>query len=595
MFKVNNKVKNLNLVSYLFKKIWNELSSRRKLQLFSLLFLMLLSGIAEMLTLASVIPFITLLTNPESFLELNIVQKFSNFFGIKDYSDLLLSTTIFFISAVIFSALIRLTNLWLNIRLSALIGNDFSCKVFDRVLKKDYLFHINTPSSKSITIITSKIGALVLVISKYLQGLTSIIIITFILVSLIFIDKSIALTTFTIFGIIYLTIAYSLKNKLINISKTISLSSEIMVKTIQEGLSSIREIILDGNQKKYLSIFKSADFPVRIGYAKNTFFALFPRYVLETIGIIIISLIAYNLTTSSSQQLTSITFLGTLALGIQKILPAIQLAYTAWSEINGYSRSCIDIFDIINDENNEYKNIGFVEKLTTFKKLEFKNVSFRYSNDSKYILEDISFTIHSGEKVGIIGITGSGKSTLIDLIMGLLMPTKGEIFINDRKIDNDQNLALLYSWRRAIAHVPQNIFLSNGTIEENISFGYEEYNPNIEDIKFAADISCISEFINKLPLKYKSFVGERGVKISGGQIQRIGIARAVFKNKNILILDEATSSLDEKTEKDVIKNIENNGISNTLLMISHRPSTIKNCNRVFEVKDHTVIEIRSDS
>lgn len=584
----NKKQRKLNLVFYIFTRIWAGLSKKRRIQIIFLSLISILSGISEMLTIASLIPFLSVISEPENFWNINYVKKISSYFNIQNANDLLPFVTIIFIVAVIFATIIRLTNLWLNIKLSASIGNDFSRKVFGKVLQKDYLFHINTPSSKTISILTTKIGELVLVINKYLQGLSSIIICFSIFTILIFIEKSIAISILGIFSLIYCTIALVLKNKLREISKIISLSNEKMVNYIQLGLGAIREIILDGNQNLYLSPFAVADYSVRLGYAKNSFYALFPRFLIESIGIILISSIAFFITRNYESGITTITFLGTLALGIQRILPAIQVTYTSWTEINGYSKSLLDIFEVLDSDNNNV-NIPQTYSLSAFKNLEFKNVSFRYSKNSKYILKDISFKINAGEKIGIIGTTGSGKSTLIDLIMGLLPPSKGAILVNNKKI-NSKNLNLLMSWRKYIAHVPQSIFLTNGTIEDNISFGLSKKSYLLSDLKFASKVACIYDFINNLPQKFQSHVGERGVKISGGQLQRIGLARAIFKRKDFIILDEATSSLDEKTEKNVIKNIEEHTLFNTILMISHRLTTIKNCDRVLEIKDASIFE-----
>lgn len=574
--------KNFNLVIFIFTKIWDGLSKKRKIQVIGLSLISVLSGLSEMLTLASLVPFLSVISDPERFWNINLVKETSLKFNIENVNDLLPYVTIIFIITVICTAIIRLVNLWLNIKLSASIGTDFSCKVYEKVLNKDYIFHINNPSSKTISILNTKISALVLVVNKYLQGFTAIIICLSIFTSLVFIDKSIAFSIFGIFSLIYYTIAIVLKKKLRRFSKIIALSNERLVKYIQEGLGAIREIILDGNQNLYLSSFREADYSVRFGYAKNSFYGLFPRYLIESIGIILISTMAFFLTRGDGPKLSTITFLGTLALGIQRILPSIQLTYTAWTEINGYSKSLLDIFEIL-DSKDKNINISETYPLSAFKKLEFKNVSFKYSKNSKYILKNISFTINEGEKIGIIGTTGSGKSTLIDLIMGLLSPTEGEIYVNDEKMNN-----ILMGWRKSISHVPQNIFLTNGTIEENISFGISKKLYTLADIKHATKIACIYDFIYELPQRHQSYVGERGVKISGGQLQRIGIARAIFKRKNILILDEATSSLDQKTEQKVISNIEKDDLFKTILMISHRLSTIKNCNRVFELKDGNI-------
>jgi len=586
------KIKPRNIHIYLFFKIWNAINIRRKKQLFLVSILMILSGLSEMLTLASLVPFLSVITNPSEFWEIRIVQKVALIFGVISYEDLMPIVTILFISAVCLSAIVRLLNLWINIKLSALIGSDFACKTYENVLSRQYSSYLNSSSSKTISTLTSKVPALCTVVTKYLQFFTAFVVIVGILLTLILIEKTIAIFVPIVFGVIYLIIGFILNKKLKVSSKIIATSSDKMVKSVQQGLGHFREIILEGNQKYFLSDFKKYDFPMRLGYAKNLYFAMFPRYILETIGIIIISLIAYSLTQRDAQSISLISFLGILTLGVQRILPSIQIIYSSWAEISGYSKPTLDVLEIV-EENKKFYNLNNIVPIEKFTKIEFKNVSFKYSKNDDFILKNISTEIYSGDVVGIIGKTGSGKSTFIDLLMGLLQPTMGEILIDGKNINKPSNRKLLSQWRKSLAHVPQSIFLSEGTIKENISLGINDNLIRNSEIKNSAKIAFIDEFINSLDLKYNTYVGERGVKLSGGQVQRIGIARALFKKKKVLILDEATSALDTNTEENVILNIGKEKIARTIIMISHRHSTLDKCNKLIEIKKGKLLEVKN--
>jgi ATP-binding cassette subfamily B protein len=227
------------------------------------------------------------------------------------------------------------------------------------------------------------------------------------------------------------------------------------------------------------------------------------------------------------------------------------------------------------------------------KNIKFEKVSFKYKTSNNNIISDLNLDIKKGERLGLIGKTGSGKSTLVDLIMGLLNPQKGSIFIDGIKINNNENSSLLFSWRASIAHVPQNIFLINATIAENIAFGVPFSKIDLNRVKNAAKQACIDDFIKDTKNGYFTKTGERGIMLSGGQLQRIGIARAIYKKAKILILDEATSALDIETEEKIIKNIEVFSSDVTIIFIAHRYSLLRNCNRIIEINNGKIIKDKS--
>ena len=270
-------------------------------------------------------------------------------------------------------------------------------------------------------------------------------------------------------------------------------------------------------------------------------------------------------------------------MAVQRLLPSLQIIYSQWGFIKGSKASQEKILSIL-DEPIEYKlNRSF--KFAFKNNIHLKSVLFKYSKSSEIILNSINLKIYKGEKIGFVGKTGSGKSTLVDIIMGLLEPVSGTLAIDDKDLYHEKNKKYLYSWRSLIAHVPQNIYLADSTIAENIALGCNLKEIDFERLNQVAEKAQILEYILKNPNGFYQRVGERGTLLSGGQRQRIGIARALYQRKSLLILDEATSALDSGTELNVMESIKDLSKDMTVLIISHRISTLTYCDRIFRVEN----------
>jgi len=351
-------------------------------------------------------------------------------------------------------------------------------------------------------------------------------------------------------------------------------------KSLQEGLGGIREVILDGSQKYYLDLYKVADLPYRKALADNVYLSAQPRFLMEALGMTLLAVIAFFFTSNGGTFHAYLPILGSMAMGAQKLLPLLQQLYSSWSIMKGGESVLNDTLDFLDQKISEIHLVKSSEKLQFNSKIEIKDVSFRYSKDSDLVLQNFSLKISKGSRFGFIGKTGAGKSTLIDLIMGLLIPTNGFILIDDIVLTEE----IIPSWQRKISHVPQSIYLSDTSIYENIALGVPKEEINFERVHIAAKKAQIGDFIESLPEKYSTFVGERGVRLSGGQRQRIGIARALYKEASVIIFDEATSALDSETEKAVMESIEALDKDLTILIIAHRLSTIEKCDMIVELK-----------
>jgi ATP-binding cassette subfamily B protein len=290
---------------------------------------------------------------------------------------------------------------------------------------------------------------------------------------------------------------------------------------------------------------------------------------------------------SSDGALLALPILGVLALGAQRSLPLMQQLYGGWNSILGGKASMADVLDLLDQPLPSYVNLPEPKPMVLKQSVRFDNVSFSYGKDLPKTLNNINLEFPKGSRIGIIGPTGCGKSTMLDILMGMLEPTEGSIQIDDKPIDETNQRA----WQRAVAHVPQNIFLTDATIAENIALGIPINKIDLNSIKKASQKACMSEFIESCSEGYYSNVGERGIWLSGGQRQRIGIARALYKNASVLIFDEATSALDNETEQSVMQAIEELDDDITLFIIAHRLTTLKKCTHIVELSEGKVKRI----
>jgi ATP-binding cassette subfamily B protein len=474
---------------------------------------------------------------------------------------------------------LRILLLWAGNRLSYAVGADLSLSIYRRTLYQPYAVHIARNSSEIINGISRKTGNVIGMITAVITFLGSSIILITILVALLLINPLITFTTFGVLGFIYIAIVFLTRKRQLACSKIIADESTQVIKLLQEGLGGIRDILIDGCQNVFCQIYRKADLSLRRAQGDNLFISQSPRYLMETVGMIFIAGLAYALAIQENGIADAIPVLGVLALGAQRLLPVMQQAYQAWSNIQGEMVSLNDALDLLDQHLPDYANQPYTSPIPFVEQIFLHNVWFRYGLESPWIFKNLYLTIKKGSCVGFIGSTGGGKSTLLDILMGLLPPTRGNL-----KIDNCSITAKNHrSWQAHIAHVPQTIFLADTTIKENIAFGVPKNEIDFEKVKLAARQAQIAEVIEGWKTKYETVVGERGVRLSGGQRQRIGIARALYKEADVIIFDEATSALDSKTEQAVMETIE--GISKhlTILIIAHRISTLKNCTQIFEL------------
>ena len=569
------------------KELLSFLSSKRRIQLGFIGILMIIGSLAEVASIGLVIPFLGALTSPEVIYQKEFLLPIIEYFGITSPEQLILPFTLFFIVAVIISAVTRLIILYSTIRFSHAVGHDLGINLYRRILYQSYSFHSNQNSSDIINGIIVKVNTITgSVIKPLLIMISSILFILGIVTALMFVDTKTSILAFSGFGLVYFIVIKFTHKILHKNGQKIAHYSTQVIKSLQEGLGGIRDVLIDGTQSFFSTIYKKSDISSRKASATNAFIGGSPRYILESLGMVLIAILAYSLTSNDSSFESVIPTLGALALGAQRLLPSMQQLYESYSGIKGAQASLDDVLKLLRRNLPSYAGLSFIEPLKVKTDIVLNNISFRYSDNLPWVLNNINLRFEVGSRVGFVGETGSGKSTLLDILMGLIDPTSGELLIDDELISGHNR----HNWWRNIAHVPQSIFLSDNTIKENIAFGIDNNKIEFRNVQNAAKLAQIHNLINDWPKGYQTSVGERGVRLSGGQRQRIGIARALYKNVNVLVLDEATSSLDTKTEIDVMKSIESLNKNLTIFIVAHRISTLKDCDIIHVVEKGSIVK-----
>lgn len=567
---------------------WAHLTIRRKHQLAVLLVLMILASFAEVLSLGAVLPFLGVLTQPEIVFAHSAIQPLLGWMDITSPQSLLLPITLGFIIAALLAGGMRLLLLYVQTKLSYAIGADFSYQIYRRTLYQPYAVHVSRNSSEVISGVTSKVRMIIgYFLTPILTLISSAVILVSILVALVVVNPLVSLAAFLGFGAIYGIVIIVTRTRLKAYSQRIATESNQVVKLLQEGLGGIRDVLLDGTQETYCQQYRRADIPLLHAQASSTIIGGSPRFAAEALGMAFIAFLAYVMARQDGGITGTIALLGVLALGAQRLLPVLQQGYLSIIQLRSGRHSLEDALGLLNQHIDAQVYGQSARALPFERSIRLENLEFRYNSQTPLVLQDVNLTIPCGTRVGFIGTTGSGKSTLLDIIMGLLCPTAGILWVDDIPLEPGTQRA----WQRRIAHVPQSIYLADASIAENIAFGVPAPQIDRDRVRLAAQQAQISDHIESLVDGYDTRVGERGVRLSGGQRQRIGIARALYKQAEVIILDEATSALDNATEQAVMDAISAVGEGLTVLIIAHRLTTLRNCDQIVELRQGRVVRV----
>ena len=568
--------------------LWNRLGHRRQYQFVSILGLMVLASMAEVISVGAIVPFLGVLTAPERVFEHEFAQPLIRLLGATSSEDLLLPMTWTFAATVLVAGAIRLTLAHVTTRFSYAIGADFSFEVYRRTLFQPYPVHISRNSSEIINAIYGKTAMLTgSILVPMLTLFSAIFLLCGLSLALFALDPVLMLSIGGGLMIIYGSILKITRHRLKQNSEVIANESTRVIRSLQEGLGGIRDVLIDGSQAAFCAIYQSADRPLRVAQSNNTFISASPRYVIETLGMILIAFLAYLMSRREGGMAMAVPVLGALALGAQRLLPVLQQAYSALAIIRGAEASLRDTVLLLEQPLPVEADSAVPEPLPFAHGILLEDMSFSYTTGTVPVLSNIDLFLPRGKRIGFLGATGSGKSTLLDVIMGLLQPSEGNLRV-DGQIIGEKNHR---NWQLHVAHVPQSIYLSDSSIEENIAFGLPKNKIDSPRVRQVAKQAQIDEVIEGWPDKYQTRVGERGVRMSGGQRQRIGIARALYKRADVIIFDEATSALDNETERAVMQAIDSLSPDLTILIVAHRLTTLQKCDFIVELNNGRVSRI----
>lgn len=569
----------------LLRRLWRHLSRRRQRQFVMLTCLTPISALAEVISLGAVLPFLGILISPGRVFRQPFIADLARKFDILSADQLVLPLTIGFIVAALVAGGIRMLLLWLSSRLAFACGTDLSMEVYRRTLYQPYRVHVARNSGVVISGIINSVNNAAGVLLSLLTLISSVVLLGAVTIALVAIDPMMALISTLGFGALYRLITWMSRRRLELNSKRIADEHLRVVKALQEGLGGIRDVLLDGTQPVYCEIYGQADSRLRRAFGDNNFIGQSPRFAMEALGMVLLALLAYGASHRIGGVATALPALGALALGAQRLLPALQQIYSSWANIVGSHTSLAAAIDLL-DQPISAELLQPVPKPVPFlDSIRLEAVRFRYSADAPWALDGLNLTIRKGARVGFVGSTGSGKSTAFDVLMGLLTPTDGALFVDGMRIEGDR----IRGWQQTIAHVPQSIYLADATLAENIAFGVPRESIDQRRMQQAAKQAQIADIIERRPEGYDAFVGERGVRLSGGQRQRIGIARALYKQASVLVFDEATSALDNATEQSVMDAIHGLSHDLTILLIAHRLSSVRRCDTIVELEDGRVV------
>ncbi len=547
---------------------------------------MLLGATAELASLGAVLPFLALMADPAAVSKYPLLASTASNVGI-DENEVLLAAALLFGLLAVAAAGVRLTVSWATHRFTFGIGRDLGVGVFSNCLAQPYSWHVTRNSSDSLAAINKVQIVVNAGLLPIISAMVAAVIAFAIVVALLIIDAKTATAAAGGFVGSYLLISILVRSTLAANGKTIATAQRSRIQVVQEALGGIRDVILDQAQGVFHNRYEREERDFRKAQAINAFLGQAPRYALEGLALLIISFLAYRLGSGPNGMEAMLPTLGAIALGGQKLMPLIQQIYSGWTKFRGAQASLAEVLDLMSLPPAE---AGITPKIKFSESLNLVNVSFRYAGQQHFVLDNANLRINRGATVGIVGITGSGKSTLMDIIMGLLVPEQGSVLIDGQKL-TAQNAS---GWRAQIAHVPQDIYLTDASIRENIAFGVEPTRIDERRLHAAAVKAQIHSYIVGLPRGYYSSVGERGVQLSGGQKQRIGLARALYKEASVLVLDEATSALDSETERHVIESVNQLQGEITILIVAHRVTTLRECNQIIEISNGTVRSIAKE-
>ena len=561
------------------KKLWKILSPLDKRKVFYVLILVIGMAFIESAGVISIMPFLAILSNPNVVESNHYLTILYNIMGQGAKQNFIVNLGFLSLAIVIFSTIFKIITQYAVNRFSSLQRHYFSTRLLKIYLQQNYEFFIQRNSATLVKNILSEVDQLIW--TMILPALTlmsyGVVLLSMVGILLLY-DPLMAIATAFVLCAFYVSIYILVRKKLTQIGQEFTQANKERYQTCQEALAGIKDVMINNAKLGYIEQFERSSRVFARHIATRDTLGHIPLNIIETVGYGCLISLAMILVVSGKDVSHILPILGLYGFAAYRMLPAAQNIYRSISQIK-FSQQVLNIlkseFELEKNEIGQGHVISKIEKLKFNQSVRLQNIQFAYPNRlDQPVLNGFSIEIKKNTSLGIMGKSGSGKSTLMDIMLGLLVPQKGNIYIDDVELTREN----IDVWRDLVGYVPQFIYLADKTIAENIAFGVPKENINLEQVRRVAKLAQIDDFIrNQLPLGYDTVVGERGVMLSGGQRQRIGIARALYKNPQVLFMDEATSALDFETEKNINETIHELQDQITLIIISHKYSCIHKC------------------
>jgi len=570
-------------------KILALFTTRERRRGYLLLIMILIMAFLDTVGVASIIPFMAVLGNPEVVETNRWLALVYNRLGFTDPQEYLLFLGVLVFIALAGSIIFRALTQWVLLRFTHMRNHSISCRLFEGYLGRPYTWFLNRHSADLGKSILSEAGQVVNgVVIPAMQLLSQGAMALFLVILLILVNPVLAFMVSLVLGGAYLIIYMATRRFLVNIGKDRVIANRERFKTAQEALGGIKEVKIFGREPAFYSRFIKPSFRFAKHQVSSQIASQMPRYALELTAFGGILLIALYLFRAHGNFNRILPLLAVYAFAGYRLLPALQMVYQHLSKLR-FGLPALDSLydDMLEFRGNEPLFQGQQPKPICFqKRIHLEGIYFTYPGANTPALKEVDLTIPARSTVGLVGATGSGKTTTVDLILGLLRPVQGRLLVDDTPITPDN----VRAWQSALGYVPQQIYLADASVAANIAFGIAEKNINMAAVIRAAKVAELNEFVtNGLPKGYETIVGERGVRLSGGERQRVGIARALYHDPAVLIFDEATSALDNLTEQAVMSAIHNLGRTKTIILIAHRLSTVKNCDLIYVLEHGEVV------
>tara|TARA_B100001093_G_scaffold520035_1_gene612201 strand:- start:7356 stop:9143 length:1788 start_codon:yes stop_codon:yes gene_type:complete len=564
----------------IFKKLLYFLLPKEKKSATLLLLMILTMALIDMLGVASILPFMAVLTNT-SLIETNFILsamfQSSSILGVKTNQEFIFLLGILVFIILIFSLSFKAVTIYVQVRFIAMRELSIGKRLMESYLHQPYNWFLNRNSAELGKSILSETAAVSGGMLAMVDAITHSAIAVSLLFLLFFVDIKLTLVATFIIGGAYFLIFSIFRKYLGNIGKELLIVNGLRFKSISEAFGATKELKVGGLEKIFVKKFYNPALIYAKNQASSSIISQLPKYFIEGTAFGGMILLILYIISQTGTFNNAIPIISVYAFAGYRLIPSIQNIYRSIASLSYHNETINKLFNDLKNANVPTSNQN--QGILSFNKtITLNHIHYNYPNSSKTALTDISLTIPYRTTVGIVGTTGCGKTTTVDIILGLLEPQKGSLEI-DGMIITEKNIR---AWQRSIGYVPQHIFLSDDTIAANIAFGVDLKDINFQSVEKAAKIANLDMFvINELPDQYETIIGERGVRLSGGQRQRIGIARALYHNPKLLILDEATSALDNQTEKVIMEAVNKLSKDITIILITHRLTTVKKCDKIF--------------